>query len=213
MTTDKGAAERAMADLSIAIYDIQAISPSNRDAAKCLREAEIAIESAAKHITALAAERDAMRNKYHAVYRDYRSVLKAVMPMRDALTDIKDDIEDEGDRVYFGSTNDADSFREIAERLDAIAWDEIIDPAHKQAFDLFAELDKTRAERNALKDLLADCYRHMHDAYNEEQPSRYQPPEPADKWSYEAVPLFVAIQRATGKNHGELIEPAKKAEG
>jgi len=62
------------------------------------------------------------------------------------------------------------------------------------------------SELIALKSLLTDCYRHMHDAYDEERPSRYDPPEPANRWSAEAVPLFVAIQRATGLGHGEIMD-------
>lgn len=34
--------------------------------------------------------------------------------------------EDEGDRVYFASTNDADEFKEIKQALDDWHWDEVI---------------------------------------------------------------------------------------
>lgn len=41
-------------------------------------------------------------------------------------------IEDEGDRSYFGSTNDADQLKEIWQKLDDLAWLKILRkvPAH-----------------------------------------------------------------------------------
>lgn len=35
-------------------------------------------------------------------------------------------IEDEGDRAYFGSTNDADQLRDIWQGLDDLAWVKIL---------------------------------------------------------------------------------------
>lgn len=35
-------------------------------------------------------------------------------------------IEEEGDRSYFGSTNDADQLKEIWQRLDDISWVKIL---------------------------------------------------------------------------------------
>lgn len=40
--------------------------------------------------------------------------------LRNALIDIR--VEDEGDRVYFDSTNDADLLREIVQELDDFYW-------------------------------------------------------------------------------------------
>lgn len=51
---------------------------------------------------------------------------KSMLRLRDALAQVHDNIEDEGDRAYFGSTNDADTFREVWQDLDAWAWDDIM---------------------------------------------------------------------------------------
>lgn len=51
---------------------------------------------------------------------------KSMLRLREALAGVHDNIEDEGDRTYFGSTNDADTFREVWQDLDAWAWDDIM---------------------------------------------------------------------------------------
>ncbi len=67
---------------------------------------------------------------------------------------------------------------------------------------------EARDDSKELKDLralLADCYMALHDQYHEAQPSYDLPPEPADEWSYNIVPLFAAIQKATGMSHDQLM--------
>lgn len=49
-----------------------------------------------------------------------------IVRLHDNLEGIVDGIEDEGDRVYFGSTNDADDLRNLWHELDAIRWEKII---------------------------------------------------------------------------------------
>ncbi len=51
---------------------------------------------------------------------------KTMLRLRDALAEVHDNIEDEGDRVYFGSTNDADQLRRVWQELDAWNWDDIM---------------------------------------------------------------------------------------
>jgi len=51
---------------------------------------------------------------------------KTILRLRDVLLLIADNIDDEGDRYYFGSTNDADQLKDIAEELDGWHWDQII---------------------------------------------------------------------------------------
>lgn len=58
----------------------------------------------------------------------YRALLRVVEPVREALMNIQDDIEDEGDRTYFGSTNHADQFKQIAQSLDDAKWAEVVTP-------------------------------------------------------------------------------------
>lgn len=45
-----------------------------------------------------------------------------IIRLRDKLGHVTDHIEDEGDRRYFGSTNDADDLRELFQELDALVW-------------------------------------------------------------------------------------------
>ena len=51
---------------------------------------------------------------------------KLLRRLRDTFVNIADGIEDEGDRCYFGSSNDADQFRDIVRQLDDFSWDEIL---------------------------------------------------------------------------------------
>lgn len=51
---------------------------------------------------------------------------KTILRMRDVLILVTDNIDDEGDRYYFGSTNDADQVKDITEELDGWTWDDII---------------------------------------------------------------------------------------
>lgn len=51
---------------------------------------------------------------------------RLLVRLRDCLDSIVDGIEDEGDRCYFGSTNDADDLRKLWQELDALKWDRII---------------------------------------------------------------------------------------
>lgn len=47
---------------------------------------------------------------------------KMLVKCRNTLINVRDGIEDEGDRRYFGSTNDADTFSEIVQMLDDFKW-------------------------------------------------------------------------------------------
>lgn len=69
-------------------------------------------------------------------------------------------------------------------------------------------LGETLGELEALRSLAKDCYRFLHSYYTEGQPSYDQPPEPADEMSHNMVPLFVAIQHATGENHDQIVSAA-----
>lgn len=62
MTTDKGAAEIHEL-LNIAIKQLAVIAPRNREDGARISTAETVIDRARKHITALAAERDALKEE------------------------------------------------------------------------------------------------------------------------------------------------------
>ena len=51
---------------------------------------------------------------------------KMMVRLRDILHNITDTMEDEGDRIYFGSTNDADQLKDIVHEFDGLVWDGIL---------------------------------------------------------------------------------------
>ena len=51
---------------------------------------------------------------------------KEMQSARDTLIWVRDEMEDEGDRVYFGSTNHAEQFREVVEGMDEWSWHDIM---------------------------------------------------------------------------------------
>ena len=58
------------------------------------------------------------------------------------MIEVKDHIEDEGDRVYFGSSNDAEALKEVVQEMDALRWDRII--AERPEIDPYEECRKLR---------------------------------------------------------------------
>ncbi len=68
--------------------------------------------------------------------------------VRDKILCINDEIEDEGDRAYFGSTNHADDFRDIAKRVEHWDYDRILAQGSKR--DLYTEMAGLRGELNTL---------------------------------------------------------------
>lgn len=51
--------------------------------------------------------------------------------LRDRFINICNDLDDEGDRIYFGSTNDADTFRNIVEDLESWNWHDVLRDTQK----------------------------------------------------------------------------------
>lgn len=73
---------------------------------------------------------------------------KLMLKFRDTLSNIKDGLEDEGDRIYFGSTNDADELREIIDAVEDLAWYKILASSQKKP-DLYADLRELRSALSA----------------------------------------------------------------
>lgn len=81
-------------------------------------------------------ERDALKSdRARSISRG-----RILIRVRDALINIKEDIESEVDRTYFGSMNDADMFCKIVDELDAFKWDRIM--AEKSEPDVIEECRK-----------------------------------------------------------------------
>ena len=84
---------------------------------------------------------------------------KMLIRVRDVLVNIKADIEDEVDRTYFGSMNQADMFREVVEELDAFKWDRIMQEGPEP--DVIEECRKANGRADTaearLKRIITQC--------------------------------------------------------
>lgn len=69
------------------------------------------------------------------------------------VQDIVDHADDEGDRVYFGSTNDFEYLKEIVSEMDMWQWDTVI--KERAEIDPYAEMRSLRAECEKLKESIA----------------------------------------------------------
>jgi len=96
-----------------------------------------------------AAERERDNWKAHAISRG-----KRLRKTRDKFINIKDELCDDGDRVYFGSTNHADMFKDDVEWLDAFAWNKIM--GEPEDWDLLGALDKFRSALDAERKKVAE---------------------------------------------------------
>lgn len=63
--------------------------------------------------------------------------------------------EDEGDRVYLGSTNDADALRALSDDLSSARFEGA--KSHKDGRDLYAEMRELRAERDEARQAWKDA--------------------------------------------------------
>lgn len=98
-------------------------------------------------IEALEAERNLFKGKY-------RALLKLVSKARDKLVHVTDHIEDEGDRRYFGSTNDADALRDLYYEMMSWVWD-AVDKVNRMQGDPYASIREQRARADAAETALA----------------------------------------------------------
>lgn len=89
-------------------------------------EARMLVAFLNEHAPSLASK-DAEIERLKAERENARSeashVAKMFLRHRDLLLEIRDKIADESDRCYFGSTNHADYFRDVAAEMDDYAWD------------------------------------------------------------------------------------------
>lgn len=97
--------------------------------------------------------------------RDCEAAWATTIKHRDRVHDIASNIEDEGGRCYFGSTNDADDLRNVAAMMDDIRWhiSEGDNPVDWMARveQLGAELDAERTASARLNEALAQKDRAM----------------------------------------------------
>lgn len=78
---------------------------------------------------------------------------KLLLKLRDTLIHIK--MDDEGDRVYLRSTNDADQLKEIIAEIDDYGWQEFMREKGDPDINIFEECRKANSEIATLTTSLA----------------------------------------------------------
>lgn len=104
-----------------------------------------------KEIERLTRERNAHKGK--SISRGRR-----LYRLNQHIQQVCDVVEDDGDRVYFGSTNDADVLKELAQAMDGLNWGAII--RERDEVDPYAEIkrlihERDEARNKALEDAAA----------------------------------------------------------
>lgn len=105
------------------------------------------LQDAAASLTALSAELEQVKKEKQNLQAALTARAKTLLRLRDAICTVHDHIEDEGDRVYFGSTNHADELKAVWQELDGWAWDGIL--ADGELPDIYAACRKANARATA----------------------------------------------------------------
>jgi hypothetical protein len=103
---------------------------------------------------------EAERNLYKG---KYRALLKLVSKTRDKLVHVTDHIQDEGDRCYFGSTNDADDLRDLYHRMMSWIWD-ATDETNRMKSDPYADIRQQRARAEKAEEISSLLLENLKDA-------------------------------------------------
>lgn len=112
-------------------------------------------------LAAIQPEIDALRDQLGKADLSRALYAMALDSLRVAVGNTVDCMEDEGDRVYFGSTNDADALKDAWHEMDALVWAEIMEDTQPKTelaavnLRLQTEIDALRAELAAVKAKLA----------------------------------------------------------
>ncbi len=159
---------------------------SEGDSNRVLRQALRATEARADEAVR---ERDEAREEAKNLEVHVTARANSLLAMRDALINARDDLEDEGDRVYFGSTNDADAFKATVDDLDGWAWNDIMAEGKRE--DVFAACRNANARATAAE---AENTRLRAALALSDRPCTYCT-LPADKWA-ECAHGFPGCDRA-----------------
>lgn len=126
--------------------------------------------SCADALKSLSAQVDTLTRERDNARAEVSWLARLMIKTRDAFSFVVSEIEDEGDRCYFGSTNDADTLRDIREKMETweegrlisdTKWEDYItkcSEAKTRIFTLEAQLKAFReaAEEIKLDEALAD---------------------------------------------------------
>ena len=78
------------------------------------------------------------------------------------VQEVVDHADDEGDRVYFGTSNDFEYLKEIVGEMEMWKWDAIM--REREETDPYADLRSARKELNASKSTIAELLECLKDA-------------------------------------------------
>jgi hypothetical protein len=120
------------------------------------------IAAIAEYVASEKARADAAEAERNVFKAKDASKSKLLERFRDLLLNMCDHFEDEGDRVFFGSTNDPDELREIAREMDAWKWDAIMGQTKSDPYaklreqsatiaSLTVKLEEAETERDRLR--------------------------------------------------------------
>lgn len=126
------------------------------EAHQAYKVAESQMDRAIEAEKALAAQSaEIERLKAEVVKADHARTCyaRALEKMRIALVNINDGLEDEGDRIYLGSTNHADDIRAAWQIADALRWDELLEHTQPQTPIADTNLKLQATIANLRKDL------------------------------------------------------------
>ena len=105
------------------------------------------VDEAATELARLQEENEALRRERDEARANSVSRGKKLLRFRAKIIEISDNIEHEGDRAYFGSTNHADELREIFLWLDSFKWDRVMSESDDD--DLLSSIENAVARANA----------------------------------------------------------------
>ena len=85
---------------------------------------------------------------------DARYMSNTLKRLRFTLKSIADDMSDEGGRVYFGNTNQADDLKDLAQTVEDLSWGKVM-RSQKQP-DLYTDLRQLRLSQQILQDRIKE---------------------------------------------------------
>lgn len=88
-----------------------------------------------------------MANDLQNVQARLTAMSKTITRLRNVLILVTDNIEDDGDRAYFGSSNDADTLKDVVEDLDGWHWDDIVSDGELP--DVYEKIRHANARANS----------------------------------------------------------------
>jgi hypothetical protein len=102
------------------------VNNHERQNPSCLRDLTARIYLAMQSATPLTPELEELVERVARADLSRVAYARALEKMRLMLVAVHDELEDEGDRVYLGSTNHADQLRAVWQMADALHWDDIL---------------------------------------------------------------------------------------